>query len=439
MLSRITNWLILTFLFLLPWQTRWIYGLAELNGHSWEYGTLSFYGTEILLWLIVILTGVRLFGNKNFREKIISRSHLLRRWPALVLGVAIAILIAYFYSASPEKEISAQFISRLLGSICLMICLVVSNLNFKQMSLAFWSSATLQGYLAVLQFFVQETAPSKWLGIASHRSFDTGVAVVQTESERWLRAYGAFGWPNTLGVYLALALLIGFIIYKYVKPRYRPFFLIGQMIIGAGIMFSFSRNAIVAMIAGSIVYFIVVKIKKMSGEVKPVIEQLVAVFAVALVISAFYCSAYYVRIAGHGVFENISRDARLEQYRQNALILNQNIFMGVGPGLYTYAMAGYFSPPAFGSYEPVHNIYLLSLTELGLIGYIILNTLVIFLVFQIWKKRPLFLGVIFALFVAGIFDHFLWSLYIGQALFWVIFGLGLAKDESVDGLPLERT
>jgi len=42
-------------LFLLPWQTIWIYQEKFLNGAKWEYGTLGLYATEILLWLCALL------------------------------------------------------------------------------------------------------------------------------------------------------------------------------------------------------------------------------------------------------------------------------------------------------------------------------------------------------------------------------------------------
>ena len=43
------------FIFLLPWQTRWIYDPGELNAGFWEYGTKSLYITEILLGIIIVL------------------------------------------------------------------------------------------------------------------------------------------------------------------------------------------------------------------------------------------------------------------------------------------------------------------------------------------------------------------------------------------------
>ena len=55
-LSKTIEYLFYLFIFLLPWQTRWIWHYGSLNGGQSEYLTFSLYGTEILLWLILFLT-----------------------------------------------------------------------------------------------------------------------------------------------------------------------------------------------------------------------------------------------------------------------------------------------------------------------------------------------------------------------------------------------
>src|SRR3989344_3346330 len=66
MLRKIYNLLLLAFLFLLPWQTRYIWQYGELNSGYWEYGTFSIYATEILLWIILILFFVQHYLKKEF-------------------------------------------------------------------------------------------------------------------------------------------------------------------------------------------------------------------------------------------------------------------------------------------------------------------------------------------------------------------------------------
>jgi len=46
--------LTLLFVFLIPWQARWISSIGKINGREWEYGTQSLYATEILLGVILV-------------------------------------------------------------------------------------------------------------------------------------------------------------------------------------------------------------------------------------------------------------------------------------------------------------------------------------------------------------------------------------------------
>ncbi|MDD2758640.1 MAG: O-antigen ligase family protein [Patescibacteria group bacterium] len=430
MLAKLTNYLILMFLFLLPWQTRWIYGAAELNGLPWEYGTLSFYGTEILLWAIVILTGMRIFGRPDFWQAITGRAHLARRWPALILGVTIAVLAFYFYQASSVKEVSAQFISRLLGSICLMVCLAAANLNFKQMGLAFWSGGVIQGIIAIGQFFTQEIFANKWFGLAAHQVTDIGAAVVQSADERWLRAYGFFGWPNSLGIYLAVVFVLGLMLFNKINKKYQPLFLGGQMLIIAGLLFSFSRGAWLALVAGLLVYLFINWRKKFSF-ISPAKQIIAGVIMVAVVMS-IYPSLFAVRVGATGYLENLSLNERAAQFNLAEITTLNNIWFGVGPGLYTYYVAMNYSPPLYGVYQPVHNIYLLSLAELGILTFLCFGVLVVWLATRIWKINPLYISVLAVILTGGFFDHFLWSLFAGQILFWTVFGLGLAKNGNGD-------
>jgi O-antigen ligase len=430
MLSKITNYLILVFLFLLPWQTRWIYGEATLQGRAWEYGTLSFYGTEILLWLIVILTAVRLFGNKLFWSNLKEKAHFRERYPAIFIGAALALFAGYFYAVSPVKEISTQFISRLIGAMCLTVCLAANQIGFYKMSRAFWLGALGQGIFAIGQFFAQKIIACKWLGLAAHNVTDTGTAVVQTAGERWLRAYGSFGWPNSLAIYLVAGFLIGVFLFARSSKRIQPLILGGQLIIFAGLFFTFSRGTFLALGAGYVAYIIIAKLKKQ--DIIPAVKQGVAVILLFAALSSIYSPLVFGRLSSAGYLERISLNERQLQYAQAIRIFSVAPLTGVGLGLYTYSLAKNFTAPSYGTFQPVHNIYTLSLVELGIIFYILFALWPARLCYTIWQKNPLFLAVIFAVLVSGFFDHFLWSLYAGQVLFWAILGLGLAKNEIAD-------
>jgi hypothetical protein len=429
MLNKITNYLILVFLFLLPWQTRWIYGTATLNGRAWEYGTLSFYGIEILLWLIIIFTGIRLFVNKEFWQNISKKSTWHWRLFVFALGLSLMAFGLYAYAVSPAKEVSVQFMSRFIGAICLMICLIQSELGFKKMSLAFWGGGVLQGLLAIWQFFSQNVFSSKWLGVASHSASDIGAAVIQTADERWLRAYGSFGWPNSLGIYLAVVFVLGILLTQKFSKKLQPLFLAGQIIIATGLIFSFSRGAWLAGALGIIFLMILAIWKKQKQTILLILKNIIAGILILIVLLAILPNLFTNRFQATGYLEQLSLGERSAQFGIAQTIIFDNFFKGVGPGLFTYYLADNFEAPAYGLYQPVHNIYLLAMAELGIILFTVVIIGLLFLIKRLYKTNLIFLPVIFILLCFGFFDHYLWTLFGGQILLFSIFGLVLAKND----------
>src|SRR3989339_1154122 len=95
-LNKTINYLLLLFLFLLPWQSRIVYERGYLNGGYWEYGSLSLFATEILLWLIVVLFAIDKFGKKEFWKKITGKEHWKKHKNNLFL--AIFLMFGLFLS-----------------------------------------------------------------------------------------------------------------------------------------------------------------------------------------------------------------------------------------------------------------------------------------------------------------------------------------------------
>jgi hypothetical protein len=78
-------------------------------------------------------------------------------------------------------------------------------------------------------------------------------------------------------------------------------------------------------------------------------------------------------------------------------------------------------------YQPVHNIYLLILAELGIIGFILWLIPVLFLT----KKSSFICSLLFIVILAiSLFDHYFWTLYFGILLFWLTLGLMQKKLDN---------
>ena len=150
------------------------------------------------------------------------------------------------------------------------------------------------------------------------------------------------------------------------------------------------------------------------------------IFALAVIIFwlAIFYPVFSARFNLNNRLEARSISERQGQYSEALSFIKSNPLFGVGPGAYTYALYKKYPTLSAWQYHPIHNIYLLALVEIGFAGVIMLFLLFKYLFVKIFKNNLIYLPVISALFFAGLFDHWLWSMYTGVIFTWAIIGLG---------------
>ncbi|MFH1291745.1 MAG: O-antigen ligase family protein [bacterium] len=428
-LTKITNYLVLLFLFLLPWQTRYIYQYGEINGQHWEYGTFSLFATEILLWLIVILFGIGRFGERKFWNKITSKQHFKTHWKNLLFIFIFLGLNTLFVFASLDSWISYQQVLWILAGLCIGLVIINSEACMKlKMPLALWLGGVLQAFLATVQFFNQKILACKWLGMSAQDPADLGVSVIEFADQRWLRAYGSFGWPNSLGVFLATCLLVGLIILiKHRKlKKYYLWMTAGQIVILSGLILSFSRGAWLAVTAGIIVLVYIIRKNKI------LFEQLFYYLSLSLVSVVLLAPLFVARFNLENRVEYTSINEHKYQYIESANVIYRNFILGTGPG--TYTLNQYQDNPNLQAwqYQPTHNVYMLWLAEMGILGLVLYCLLILFLFKIIWKHNRVYAPIVVVVLVHGFFDHWLWSLYGGVVFWWVAWTLAMNRTNEVN-------
>lgn len=438
-LKNIINWLLYLFLFLLPLQTRWLYEIKELNGGFWEYGSAAFYGTEILLWLIVFLFIAAYFFNRDFWRSLVSKSNGLNL-KFIAVSILAGILLTVLLASSLDFNISYDWFFHLLEAWCFVVIIfLLSKWEDKDfgfwLNFSFWLGGVAQAVLAVVQFFAQNIIGNKWLGMATHFASQGGTGVIEFGEGRFLRAYGSFGWPNSLGIYLAVVWLIGFLVYLKLSGvaakrkilNLKNLVLVGQLVILLGLFLSFSRAAWVAAAAGVLVFLIVEFFKKRT-DFKNTLNLVFVNLIFALILVLVFKPLLFARLDFANRLEGRSIEERSEQYLDSQDFIKNNFWLGVGAGNYTTALFKKYPNLNSWDYQPAHNIYLLSVVELGILGAALYWALV-FLGFKyIGKNNPESLGIILSLLVFGLFDHWLFSLYTGILFFWIILGVSLKKQ-----------
>jgi O-antigen ligase len=110
-----------------------------------------------------------------------------------------------------------------------------------------------------------------------------------------------------------------------------------------------------------------------------------------------------------------------------------NPIIGVGIGNFVSEMQKY--SPVFltdWQYQPVHNVFLLIWSELGIVGLVLFilflwkifdfNSIVSHETISKKKKRVVFRAIMFGFVIIMLFDHYFWDIQQGQIMLWMVLG-----------------
>ena len=451
MLEKITKFLLKTLLFLLPWQTIFIAQENFLNGAKWQYGTLGFYATEIILWLAVLFFIGWFWKTKtrggapthfSFTKDRLFLPCTTRVHGHVPLWYMVFIILFVLYSLlsgtwAINSAVALEHSRHIMEAMILFIMLFIGPLNFKEAVLCLTSGAILQSFLGLWQFFTQSTFESKWFGLVAHPAWEAGSSIVASaEIGRWLRAYGSFAHPNIFGGYLAICLIL--LIYLSLKiHKITALYWLKFIFLFSALFFTFSRGAWIAFGAFLLAIF-AYGIKNIRQRRLPAGQAETSLWLedkrtlsipsyfllLIIILGTINLPILQTRLFSSSGNEIISISERTTGIKEALQIIATHPLFGIGIGNYT--LASYKLNPNLPGweYQPVHNVFLLVLAELGLVGAIIL-----FLIFVTYinslrdKIMPRFYFLLGLFGILMIFDHYLFSFYSGLMLSAVYLGL----------------
>ena len=265
--------------------------------------------------------------------------------------------------------------------------------------------------LSLLQLSSRQSIQGWWyyLGERSFSIVTPGIAKAYFLGKEFLRPYGTFSHPNSLaGFYL---LLYAFVLTnkRVTNAFFKTCFLV---IASALILISFSRTAIVIYVLINLIYFA----KNFF---------FCHTCFVAKIIIALFLILFAFNITG-----DINSFQKRNDFAQKSLsIIAQNPFSGTGLG--SYLIAQHQFPQKFSTFfeQPVHNIFLLIIAQLG----IPLSGLLFFSMYRYierhLKKMYFFLPFI-CIFLTGSVDHYWITLQQNVLVSAVIFGILFSYEET---------
>ena len=151
-LKKTIEYLLYLFIFLLPWQTVYLFQERFINGVKWEYGSLGIYLTEVLLWVIIILFCLNgMVGRKSKGQK--TGKHY--SWMIFILSFVFMSALSIIWAN--DGTLAFFYFLRLAEAIIVFFFVLKSG-NAGSFSWILVFSGLVQSFLAIGQFLIQGVA-----------------------------------------------------------------------------------------------------------------------------------------------------------------------------------------------------------------------------------------------------------------------------------------
>ncbi|HEY8108893.1 MAG TPA: O-antigen ligase family protein [Patescibacteria group bacterium] len=309
---------------------------------------------------------------------------------------------------------------------------------------AFTTGAAVQAAWGIAQFLLQRDFGLWWLGESDIAPERFGVAKLVADGETYVRAYGSLPHPNLLAAYLAAAAFwVGTVVFwkDGARPRRTQVgYVLLLVLLGVGLLVTFSRVAIAATLVGGILVALF-SWRRWQRLPWPAAAAAAITLCVALLLAPYWQGRTVVESSQETGVSN-----RKAGYEQAALVIADQP-LGVGAG--NFVLAARSADPARPAYQyqPVHNVPLLVVSELGLLGGALLAWFAVRLgrrFHKVSSRDRQERSIEFMLFaLTGVFvlmalaDHFLWSLPQGLLLGGVLVAALVAR--AYPGRPVRKS
>jgi len=241
------------------------------------------------------------------------------------------------------------------------------------------------------------------------------------DGQAFLRAYGTFPHPNILGGFLLICLAGPIVLFlRKEKPN---LFALLLLVLGSSLLaLTFSRSA---WIATAIFLLILIYKSKILSLQKISVMFFIAISAFGLTLIPLRELFITRTTIPTTTTEEVSLEGRIWLTEQAMILIKESPVMGGGAGSFTIQLDNRDEGSDF--VEPVHNILLLVVSELGILGLVLLVAIVVSIgksFLQSKNPNAIIIGaLLLGLGIIGIFDHYLWTLAPGRLMLGFVLGL----------------
>lgn len=366
--------------FLLPTQLGLHLNLftPTIFGFQIDYLIPTFYLTDIIVFLLVIF---------NIKKIKLKKLNVL----LFVSFVLINIAVSSYKIPSIYKWI--KVIEMILLGIVIIRSKNIKIFNNFVKPLSY--SVFIICIIGITQWLLGRTigGPLYFLGERSFRLGDPGISSFNLFGVEMLRPYSVFSHPNSFAGFL---LVFSIFLISFKKSFNIKYFYALSILVLVNLFLTYSSNIFI-----TILLLIVLLIKPSLNN-------------------AFLFVDFGARSVTH----------RIELYYSSIQLIKQNLLFGVGLNNFIPSLL-VVSNKFLNAWElqPVHNIYLLVLSETGIIGF----TVFIFILFkslQLSKNSKVITFSIYAILITGLFDHYWLTLQQNILLLTFVLALSLTSKRK---------
>lgn len=387
-----------------------------------EITSLFLYGTDILLLFFAACSIWALGLRKIFR---------IFRWTLPL--VFLAFLPAF---SAPLPATAFVQVSRLafilFAASSLILAFKDEILSLPAALAALGTSAAFQALLSVFQFRYNRSLGLQLLGESPISLFTENVGRVWIGDGLFLRAYGTLPHANILAGFLAAGFvsLLALFVWRFRNPPSPRKSLIhlgilsgGVFLIGTGIALSFSRSGWITVLISSCLLLFLLFIKrewKTFGRLFTLLF-LTGVFILASLGWAVVPRASLSRTEPSVNLRILYNEIGLSTLQKKPWGAGMGNQVAISESLGLYEQKGI---KRLSNHQPVHNLYLLSASEIGVLGSAYLVLLLLIPSYKALQRKKYELLALFSVpLIFGLFDHFLWTLQSGKLMLWVLWGI----------------
>ncbi len=411
-----------------------------------EYESLFLYASDPILIFLLVSVSWSLIKKTPTQKPLIF----------LLFFLGFALISAL---SAPLFGFALYKLARLLllGGYCLAVAIITATEKriFERVLIGVIAFGIFESIIGLLQFARRESLGLGLLGESFLNPIASGVSKVAVSGAKVLRAYGTFPHPNVLSAFLLVSLFAVFYFWLR-RPSPRAVFsswrimwsdlilALPMFIIALGLALTFSRTA------WAITIFISLALIIWGIASRIYLRQAVRLGILLLAIASLFYVGLGSLLIPRASLNRVEQSVELRSaYNRLGISLIKKNPMGVGLGnqVFYAVKAGEYKKLGLNQvwqWQPIHNLYLLMASEIGLGGLI---SFLLFIGSLFCKSKNSEAGILAmatarailaSLLLFGLFDHFSWTLWQGQLMLWFAIGLNYGlfskHQPSLEGL-----